>query len=874
MKKQLKKLLSIVLALCLMLSAVPVMAAEESPTAAAPEIPTEPEQSLSPEETLTPETAEEVTVLWEDESLRGEYEKHFLMSDGSYQAVVYSYPVHELVDGVWVELPAPQPTARGDVSPGNAQSNIIDNYVWEGHGVQDNNSVRLYIGKKSGYKARAFIRFATMPTIPAGATITAATMTVNITSGTSTANAAMAYQVDGPWESATIQWSNMPELGTPQAFNISHNNKTKYQFSCLEAVKEWYTGSTTGQNRNYGIMLCYADETIVDYNSFYSADCTDANSRPSMVISYTPMNSTYELDIGSTMHLFVTGVSEGITWTSSEPAVASVNSNGVVTGIQVGTATITASVGDEVLRVIKCYVTFADGVYRITNTAGFSLGTSGSIAENTLAKMKVYSNSGYEKLYQLWKLKHLGNGYYSIRPVHKLDMGLHAAGTMGSSVDIVSIGTSDTLSDVPSLCRWGISPTLDGNSYFVNHVGTGSLGMTMDGQVPSIDMGVITNISSNTQGYFKWMLTKVEDPPSGAILYDTSTNYVVTNPTRYIAVGETKSLFELNLQAVSYSASTNSASFTWTSSNTSVATVNSSTGTVTGVAYGSTLITASITIAGKTYYQFYTLGVSEIAVSGWELEYEPELWNYSPVQENTNCYAYALNNQVHSGDNTLWYMQPGEAAGYTLTRNSINADTVIAYVEADAAVLGFTFEEIDRDEYCSSGSYKVALVIAPGQDYHWYRQNPDGTWSHKLGWYPVTIEDAENNIIVDPETADRHHSVHYSLFAGYFEVTPLNNMYSTSLSTLSVDKVDYISIEENKSILPSNLEASTIHQGMTYSEVTQKIGLPQRQITYGLRVVEYALSDGNFLTVEYVMQNGQLIVYSCTIEGGINCETS
>ena len=32
--------------------------------------------------------------------------------------------------------------------------------------------LRLYIGNKSGYKARAFIRFATMPTIPAGATIT------------------------------------------------------------------------------------------------------------------------------------------------------------------------------------------------------------------------------------------------------------------------------------------------------------------------------------------------------------------------------------------------------------------------------------------------------------------------------------------------------------------------------------------------------------------------------------------------------------------------------------------------------------------------------------------------------------------------------
>ena len=714
------------------------------------------------------------------------------------------------------------------------------------------------------------------PTIPAGSTITAATMKLTMVSGTSLAYTANAYQVTGgEWTPTTIQWTNKPAANILLESNISNNDRTKYQFSVLTAVRHWYDGDPTGQNENYGIMLRYYDETLTGYyNSVYSGDVVDTNSRPKLTISYTPPNDEVRVRQGYTKQLTVPDTTETITWTSSNTSVATVNSSGVVTGIQVGTATITAYVSGVEYQTFTVRVTIADGVYRITNTAGLNLGTYGSIAENTKAKMLSHSNSGFNELCQLWKIAYLDNGYYSIRPMHKLDMGLHAAGTTGSSVDIVSMGTSDTLSGVPSLCRWGISPTADGTSYFINHVGTSSLGMAMDGQIPSVGMGVITDISSNTQGYFKWMLNKVEDPPSGAILYDTSANYVATNPNRYIAVGETKSLFELNLQAVSYSALTNSASFTWTSSNTSVATVHSTTGTVTGVAYGSTLITASITIAGMTYYQFYSLGVSEIAVSGWELEYEPELWNYSPVQENTNCYAYALNNQVHSGDNTLWYMQPGEAAGYTLTRNSINADTVISYVEADAAVLGFTFEEIDRDEYCPSGSYKVALVIAPGQDYHWYRQNPDGTWSHKLGWYPVTIEDAENNIILDPETADRHHSVHYSLFAGYFEVTPLNNMYSTSLSTLSVDKVDYISIEENKSILPSNLEASTIHQGMTYSEVTQKIGLPQRQITYGLRVVEYALSDGNFLTVEYVMQNGQLMVYSCTIEGGINCETS
>ena len=124
------------------------------------------------------------------------------------------------------------------------------------------------------------------PTIPAGATITAATMKVNIVSGTSTAYNAKASQVTGSWESATIQWSNMPGNGGLLEDNISHNNKTKYEFSCLAAVQHWYDGSTTGQNENYGIVLQYADSSIADYNSFYSADCTDATLRPSMTISY------------------------------------------------------------------------------------------------------------------------------------------------------------------------------------------------------------------------------------------------------------------------------------------------------------------------------------------------------------------------------------------------------------------------------------------------------------------------------------------------------------------------------------------------------------------------------------------------------------
>ena len=75
---------------------------------------------------------------------------------------------------------------------------------------------------------------------------------------------------------------------------------------------------------------------------------------------------------------------------------------------------------------------------------------------------------------------------------------------------------------------------------------------------------------------------------------------------------------------------------------------------------------------------------------------------------------------------------------------------------------------------CSPGTYKVALVVHEEKDYHWYRQNPDGTWSHKRGQGKVTNLDASYNLIYDPETCDRNDGRYdYSIFCGYFQVSPL-----------------------------------------------------------------------------------------------------
>lgn len=47
-------------------------------------------------------------------------------------------------------------------------------------------------------------------------------------------------------------------------------------------------------------------------------------------------------------------------------------------------------------------------------------------------------------------------------------------------------------------------------------------------------------------------------------------------------------------------------------------------------------------------------------------------------------------------------------------------------------------------------------------DYHWYRQNPDGTWSHKPGKTEVRDWDYDGNPILDPEHSNRRSATEIS----------------------------------------------------------------------------------------------------------------
>ena len=476
---------------------------------------------------------------------------------------------------------------------------------------------RLYIGNRSAGLTRAYIQFATMPTIPEGSTITSAIMTLHLTSGTSTAANASAYMVTGgEWASGTIQWSNMPAANVLMQGDISHNNVTGYTFSCLTAVQAWYNGDPTGQHNNYGIMLKYANESVADYNAVYSADCTDANKRPSLSIIYQTTTSTVDVLVGNTRTLTVSDYTGTITWSSNNTTVATVSSSGVVTALQAGKAVVTAYAGTDVLKTFAVYVRIQDGVYSIKSaSSGLYLGTYGSIAENTPVKLFAQATSGLAQVRQLWKITYLGDGYYSIRPAHELKMVLHTDGNAGSYVDIISDGAVDKLSAISPTTRWVIEGSAVGSGINLKHGSSGGLSLKLvDGSV-SPGMGVTT--ASNTGTYsFEWVLSEEENPPCGPVLYEISTGKIINDiRSRYIAAGTSKSLAELDLAIYSYSENATSAQgITWScTSGSSHIMVNQSTGSITALSKGTALVKASnsygsidlyITVTGSTTTDF------------------------------------------------------------------------------------------------------------------------------------------------------------------------------------------------------------------------------------------------------------------------------
>ncbi|MEW6352163.1 MAG: hypothetical protein AB1646_24180 [Thermodesulfobacteriota bacterium] len=135
--------------------------------------------------------------------------------------------------------------------------------------------------------------------------------------------------------------------------------------------------------------------------------------------------------------------------------------------------------------------------------------------------------------------------------------------------------------------------------------------------------------------------------------------------------------------------------------------------------------------------------------------FNPGFWNNDPnVRRNNNCYNYGANRKTNT------FAQPGRASGrypYPMACPDVSQAAI-----SDGAHVRFR---------CCPDTEKprwfVALVVWPGNDYHWYRKHREGFWGHKPGGTHAKNTDDRGMVIGDPRTCARGPYTH---FCGFFYV--------------------------------------------------------------------------------------------------------
>lgn len=187
-------------------------------------------------------------------------------------------------------------------------------------------------------------------------------------------------------------------------------------------------------------------------------------------------------------------------------------------------------------------------------------------------------------------------------------------------------------------------------------------------------------------------------------------------------------------------------------------------------------------------------GIPKVKKTDSTIDFAQALLDYGnkDVINANNCFAYALNVSAPSkGFSQAQYIQMNlpilSAAGkenenaLTAYKTSVQEITFARALDANKVLTEYN-EDL-------TGGYAIAMFTRSSDgDYHFYRQNSDGTWSHKLStqsitnqvsstktlfqrWFPCFEKNGPHaeEIKEDPEFAAKE--IGYDIFIGYYYVT-------------------------------------------------------------------------------------------------------
>lgn len=161
--------------------------------------------------------------------------------------------------------------------------------------------------------------------------------------------------------------------------------------------------------------------------------------------------------------------------------------------------------------------------------------------------------------------------------------------------------------------------------------------------------------------------------------------------------------------------------------------------------------------------------------------WEPDKWNKDIyIRKSHNCYTYAMN--IIGGEYSKYIQkvckqkngicprpQPGQKSGMPdITGSPFTLKQLITYIQLDYP----SFKKHYKHKKVPKGYHLIVLCLLPNKtDYHFYRRDISGIWSHKNGWRMTKNRDDKGKYILDPKDHCKH--TKYSIYSGLYIVKTL-----------------------------------------------------------------------------------------------------
>ena len=437
-----------------------------------------------------------------------------------------------------------------------------------------------------------------------------------------------------------------------------------------------------------------------------------------------------DINEGGTLTISASTIPENrlVVWESSDTSIATVDQNGVVTGIKAGTVTIRAFMPNGPSISVTVYVTIEDGVYYISNKlSNYYLQTKDrkiSSFTNVVQALKLQdTEQETSRITQMWRITYLDEGMYTIRPISNVDMCLYADWCPSAWAEPVVIcpHAEDDYENVPPRAQWTI--TMEDKGYVIRYRGVDEYTLKAKGDSAMLNADIIVGSYSEGLRNCHWKLTPVTNVPKGLVLYDMNTGLPAdTSVTKYVLPKQKTSLAAMGLELITYPDSSLESCVQYSIHDDMFASINAY-GMVTGIIGGETYINLRLICSNSSGgYDIYDVSIPLIVT-------DLSLGTY--YIRNRYSFQYATAGTGEGSNVTQCIFNPGEITPWTVEHKGEGYYTIQTIIGGVKYYLGISQDiSVENANVVLCSDAIVKIDVAHSSEFG------STSWSSKMNLQP------------------------------------------------------------------------------------------------------------------------------------------